>query len=61
MEGKKLVRNKSNKMIGGVCSGVADYFGVDPTVVRIVWVLLAFGAGVGILAYIACWIIMPEA
>ncbi len=40
MEGKKLVRNKTNKMIGGVCSGVADYFGVDPTIVRIVWVLL---------------------
>ena len=48
-------------MIGGVCAGIADYLGLDPTIVRIVWVLMLFFAGFGILLYLILWIIMPKA
>ncbi len=59
MDSKRLTRDTSNKMIGGVCSGVANYFGIDPTLVRIIWAVLALGYGAGILAYIICWVIIP--
>jgi len=49
-----------NKMIGGVCSGLANYLDIDPTIVRIVWALLILGAGFGLLAYIICWIVIPQ-
>lgn len=61
MDSKKLTRDTKNKMLGGVCSGIGSYFGVDPTIVRVVWVLLALGAGFGVIAYIICWLIIPEA
>lgn len=61
MDQKKLTRDTRNKMLGGVCSGIGNYFGVDPTIVRVVWVLLALGAGFGVLAYIICWLVIPEA
>lgn len=57
---KKLTKGY-NRMICGVCSGVAEYFNVDPTVVRLAWVVFALCGGTGILAYIAAAIIMPEA
>ena len=60
MADKKLSRS-NNKMIGGVCAGIADYLGLDPTIVRIVWVLMLFFAGFGILLYLILWIIMPKA
>ena len=60
MSEKKLSRS-NNKMIGGVCAGIAEYLGLDPTIVRIVWVLLLFFAGFGILLYLILWIIMPKA
>ena len=60
MADKKLSRSH-NKMIGGVCAGIADYLGLDPTIVRIVWVLMLFFAGFGILLYLILWIIMPKA
>jgi len=56
---KQLYRTKQNKVLAGVCGGIADYFEIDPTIVRIIWVLAIF-AGVGIVAYIVCWLIMPE-
>lgn len=59
MEEKKL-RRSSDKMIAGVCAGVAEYFGVDPVIVRIVFVLLALAGGPGFLLYIILWIVMPE-
>jgi phage shock protein PspC (stress-responsive transcriptional regulator) len=61
MDSKRLTRDTRNKMLGGVCSGIGNYFGVDPTIVRVVWVLLALGAGFGVLAYIVCWLVIPEA
>ena len=57
---KKLFRSRDNKMIAGVCAGIADYFELDPTIIRIAWVIAVFGAGAGVLAYIIAWIIMPE-
>ncbi len=59
MEQKKLKRS-SDKMIAGVCSGVAEYFGIDKSIVRIIWAFLAIFYGAGLLAYIIAWIIMPE-
>ncbi|MCI6524127.1 MAG: PspC domain-containing protein [Parabacteroides sp.] len=60
MSEKKLSRS-NNKMIGGVCAGIAEYLGLDPTIVRIVWVLLLLFAGFGILLYLILWIVMPKA
>ena len=57
---KKLYRSNNNKMIAGVCAGIAEYFGWDPTIVRLVWAALALGAGSGILAYIIAALIIPE-
>lgn len=56
---KKLYRSTDNKIIAGVCGGLADYFGLDATLIRIVWVLLILLAGTGVLAYIIAWILMP--
>jgi phage shock protein PspC (stress-responsive transcriptional regulator) len=57
---KKLVRPKDGAMIAGVCAGVARYFGLDPTLIRVIWVLLVCLAGTGILAYLICWIVIPQ-
>ena len=48
------------KMLAGVCGGFAEYFGIDPTIIRLVWVILSLVAGCGILAYIIAIIIMPR-
>lgn len=56
---KKLYRNTENKMIAGVCAGLADYIHIDPTVVRLIWVLVAF-SGAGLIAYLVCALIIPE-
>lgn len=58
MEPKRLYRSDRNKMICGVCGGVAEYINIDPTVVRLLWVIFAF-TGFGLLAYILAAIIMP--
>ena len=57
---KKLYRNENDKMIGGVCSGLADYFGIDATLIRLGWILLTFFGGCGILAYIIALIVIPK-
>ena len=57
---KKLKRSSINKVIGGVCGGLGDYFDVDPVFVRILFVLLAVSTGIGIIAYFVAWIIMPK-
>ena len=58
---KQLMRSGRDKKIAGVCAGVADYFDMDPTIVRVIWGVLAFGYGAGIVAYIILWIIAPVA
>ncbi len=58
---KKLVRSNSNKIICGVCGGVGEYLGVDPTVVRIICLILALGSlGTGAIIYIIAAIVIPE-
>ncbi len=57
---KRLYRSRKEKMIGGVAGGLAGYFDIDPVIVRILFVVAVFMGGSGILAYIVCWIIMPE-
>ena len=61
MSDKRLVRNTHDEMIGGVCSGIANYLNIDPVIVRLVFVLLALGGGHGILAYLILWVLMPTA
>ena len=58
---KQLMRSGRDKKIAGVCAGVANYFDIDPTIVRVIWGVLAFCYGAGIVAYIILWIIAPEA
>lgn len=57
---KKLYKSNQNKMLDGVCGGIAEYFGIDPTVVRLIWVLFSPMGGCGILAYIIAAIIIPR-
>lgn len=57
---RRLYKSNENKMIGGVCGGIAEYFGIDPTVVRLAWVLFCVLGGSGILAYILAAIVMPR-
>ena len=56
---KKLYRNTNNKMLAGVCSGLAEYINIDPTVIRLIWALLGL-TGTGLLAYLICAFIIPE-
>jgi phage shock protein C len=59
---KRLMRSKSNKWLGGVCAGVGDYLQVDPTVVRVLWIIVTVFTGFapGILLYFLLWFMMPE-
>lgn len=58
---KKFAKDLANKKIFGVCAGVAKYFNIDVTLVRIVWLILVICAGVGLLAYLIAALIMPNA
>lgn len=57
---KKLYKSNQNKMIDGVCGGIAEYFGIDPTVVRLILALFSLMGGSGILAYIIAAVIIPR-
>lgn len=52
MNGKRLYKSRDNRMISGVCAGIAEYFGIDPTLVRLAWVVFSLLGGSGLLAYI---------
>ena len=58
---KRLMRSSRDKKIGGVCAGLADYFDLDPTLVRVAWLLAIFFAGTGFLVYLILWIVLPIA
>lgn len=61
IKGKKLLRSTKNKMVAGVCGGIGEYFNIDPTVIRLLWVIFTLiSMGAGIIAYIIAWIIIPE-
>ena len=58
---KRLYRTENNDAkLFGVCGGIAEYFDVDPTVIRIIWVLMVFAVGTGLLAYFVCALCMPK-
>lgn len=57
---KKLVKSQTDKKLFGVCGGIADYFNIDSTVIRVLWALSIIFWGTGILAYLVCALIIPE-
>lgn len=58
---KRLLRSTTNKVIAGVCGGLGDYFNIDPTILRILFVALVVWGGSGVLLYIVLWLVIPEA
>ncbi|MEF9916799.1 MAG: PspC domain-containing protein [Lachnospiraceae bacterium] len=60
MEPKKLYRSRRSRMLCGVCGGIAEYFNIDPTLIRLGMVLFAFAGGTGILAYFVAAVIIPD-
>jgi len=57
---KRLYRSRTERKIAGVCGGIATYFRIDPVIPRLLWVVFALAAGTGLLAYIICWLVIPE-
>jgi len=57
---KKLYRSRESRVIGGVCGGIGEYFEIDPVIVRLVFLILFFVFGVGLITYIIAWIIIPD-
>lgn len=58
---KKLYKSSTQKMVAGVCGGIAEYFGIDVTIVRILFLILSIGGGSGLLIYIIAAVIIPDA
>lgn len=59
MNGKRLYRSESSRMLCGICAGIAEYFNLDPTLIRLAWALFCVLGGSGVLAYILAAIIIP--
>ena len=59
-ETRKLYRSKTNRVLAGVCGGLAEYFNLDVTLIRVLFVLLAVLGGAGLVLYVAMWIIVPN-
>lgn len=57
---KKLYRSNKNKMLAGVCAGIAEYLNVDVTVVRVLWAVITLFAFIGVAAYVVCLFLIPE-
>jgi len=60
MENKKLYRSSTNYKLAGVCGGIGEYFNIDPTLIRLAWILFSVMGGAGVLAYIIAAIVMPK-
>ena len=56
---RKLYRSRKNRKVAGVCGGLADYFTVDPTLIRVLFIVLAVMGGAGALIYLAMWLVVP--
>ena len=59
MDSDRLYRSRKNRLIGGVCGGLGDYFRIDPVIIRIILIVLLLSFGTGILLYLIAWIIIP--
>lgn len=57
---KKIVRPREGRKIAGVCQALANFFGLDVSIIRIVWLLAVLLGGTGLLAYLVCWLVIPE-
>jgi len=57
---KRLYRSGTERVLGGVCGGIGEYFNVDPTIIRLLWVAFLLLFGVGIIVYLIAWIIVPR-
>lgn len=57
---RRLHRSWTDRKLAGVCGGIAEYLGWDPTLVRVLWIVLTFLGGSGILAYLILWLVMPD-
>ncbi|MBU5689682.1 MAG: PspC domain-containing protein [Candidatus Aenigmatarchaeota archaeon] len=57
---KRLYRSEKEKVLGGVCGGIGEYFNIDPVIVRLLWILFTLFLGAGVILYIIAWIIIPE-
>jgi phage shock protein C len=57
---QRLVRPRQGRKIAGVCAGLAEYFDLDVTLIRIIWLVILFAGGAGLIGYIIGWIVMPE-
>lgn len=60
MSGKKLYKSKYNKKVCGVCGGIAEYFNIDATIVRVIWAVLIFVPFPALIVYLICALVMPE-
>lgn len=60
MAEKRLYRSEDNKVIAGVCGGIGEYLDIDPTLIRLLWIVAIFFGGFGLLFYFIAWIIMPK-
>lgn len=58
--GKKIMRPHEGRKIAGVCQALANFFGLDVSIIRIVWLLAVLLGGTGLLAYLICWLVIPE-
>jgi phage shock protein C len=58
-EVKRLVRSERNKVVGGVCGGLGEYLDIDPTIIRLVFVVFTLAGGSGVLVYLILWLVMP--
>jgi phage shock protein C len=56
----KLYRSRDNRVLAGVCGGIGKHFNIDPTIIRILWILFSLAYGAGLLIYIICIFIIPE-
>ena len=56
----KLVKSRTNKMLTGVCGGIGELLGIDPTIIRLIWAALSLAGGTGIILYIIAAVIIPE-
>ena len=59
-EPKRLYRSRSKRMLGGVCGGLGEYLNIDPTVLRVIFVILAFVYGASLLIYVIMWLLVPQ-
>ncbi|MFQ9064953.1 MAG: PspC domain-containing protein [Eubacterium sp.] len=57
---KKLYKSTTDRKLCGVCAGIANYLNIDPTVVRLLWALITFLGGAGLIAYIVCALVIPD-